>query len=423
MNATPSEAAGRIVPAVMEQLKALRCVAAVARHGSTIAAAAALHMSQPAVTRAVLELERRLQVRLFDRAARGMLATAAGTRAAQRARVLFEHLCKGAQEAAATMPERQRRGGSAERFAAVVAPASLKALLAVAPAASEAGAARALGISQPAVHRALRALEHLCGATLFQKSARGTRLSEAGDALLRRVKLAAAEARALEGDIAAWRGQLRGRIVVGALPLSVALVLPQAADAVLRSHPEVEIAIVDGTYESLLQQLRSADVDLIVGALRADDGTAEVRQELLFEDDLAVVARAGHPCLQDSLGGLAGLMRFDWVVPLEGTPASAALARLFAAQGLAAPPGAIRASSPAMTRALVLQTGRLALASRGQALEEDREGRIGGLKLVPVPLPGTQRAIGLIVRSEGEPAPDLRVLIEALHAAARQATG
>lgn len=412
-----SDAAGRAVPAVMDQLKALRCLVGVARHGSTSAAAAALYMSQPAVARAVIELEKRLEVRLFDRAARGMLPTALGTRAAQRARVLLEHLSKGAQEAGATLPQQQRRAGSAERFATAVPPAALKALLALAQSASEARAAKALAISQPAVHRSLRELEHVSGAALFQKSAKGTRLTDAGQALLRRTKLAFSEARALEGDVAAWRGQLRGRVIVGALPLSVALVLPQAAHAVLRRHPQMEIAIVDGTYESLLEQLRSADVDLIVGALRPTPGFDDIRQELLFEDDLAVIASAGHRCLAQPAPRLKDLLQWEWVVPLDGTPASAALAHAFAAEGLAAPSGALRASSPAMTRALVLQTGRLALASRSQALQEDRA---GGLKLVPVPLAGTKRSIGLLARGEGAPSPDLRVLIDALHAVARQ---
>ena len=404
------DVSGRPSPAIIEHLRALRCLVGVARHGSTIAAAEAMHMSQPAVTRAVLDLEKRLQVRLFDRGARGMLPTAPGMRAAQRARVLLEHLSKGAHEAIATMPERERRAGGADRFAAAVPPASLKALLAVAQLRSESRAARALAISQPAVHRSLRALEHLCGASLFQKSARGTRLTDAGEVLLRRTKLAFSEVRALEGDIAAWRGQLRGRVVVAALPLSVGMVLPQAVDAVLRRHPEMEIDIVDGTYESLLQQLRSADVDLIVGALRPSSVFDDVRQELLFEDDLAVVASAGHPSLALPNPGLGDLLKWEWVVPLEGTPASAALTNAFVEQGLAAPLGSLRASSPAMTRALVLQTGRLAVASRGQALEENHAG--GLLRIVPVPLPGTKRSIGVIVRGEGEPAPDLRALID-----------
>lgn len=411
-----TDAGERSIPTLIDQLKALRCIVGVARHGSTIAAAAAMHMSQSAVTRAILDIEERLQVNLFERGARGMLPTIAGAKAAERSRALLDHLIKGAQEAAATVPERERRPGSAERFASAVAPGSLRALIAVERSASEARAASALAISQPAVHRSLQALEHLCGTNLFQKSSRGTRLTEAGEALLRRTKLALSEARALEGDIAAWRGQVRGRIVVGALPLSVALVLPQAADLVQRRYPDIEISFVDGTYESLMQQLRSADIDLIVGALRTSKETSEIRQELLFTDELAVVARAGHPCLLQPALTLDALRQWDWVVPLEGTPASLALARVFADQGLGAPPAAMQASSPAMTRALVMSTDRLALASRGQALEENR---FDTLRLVPVPLPGTRRGIGLMVRSESLPSPDLRALIDELHAVAR----
>ncbi|MDP3085647.1 MAG: LysR family transcriptional regulator [Rubrivivax sp.] len=105
---------------------------------------------------------------------------------------------------------------------------------------------------------------------LFYKLMSATRLTPAGEALLRRVKLAIAEVQAMEGDLAAWKGEIRGRIVVGVLPLSVKTFLPQAVDALLAIHPNIEIQIVDGTYESLVQQVLSADVDAIAGALRAD---------------------------------------------------------------------------------------------------------------------------------------------------------
>jgi DNA-binding transcriptional LysR family regulator len=131
---------------------------------------------------------------------------------------------------------------------------------------------------------------------------------------------------------------------------------------------------------------------------------------------LAVVARDDHACLKQPKLGLRAPLRWQWVVPLAGTPASAALARAFAAQGLAPPAAALQASSPAMTRALVLQTGRLALGSRGQTLDDDRRDR---LRRVPVALPGTTRPIGLALRSEGEPSPDLRVLLDELRAVAR----
>src|SRR5262245_2479819 len=60
------------------ELDLLGSFLAVAEHGSVTAAAARLHLTQPAVTRHVLALERELGLPLFERAGRGMRLTAAG---------------------------------------------------------------------------------------------------------------------------------------------------------------------------------------------------------------------------------------------------------------------------------------------------------------------------------------------------------
>jgi DNA-binding transcriptional LysR family regulator len=395
-------------PALADRLKALHVLRAVARHGSAARAAEAIHLSQPAVTRAVLELEKACQVPLFVRAARGMVPTPAGARVVQRADTVFLYLAYGASEAVTAAPEAPRRPVAPERFAATVTPAGLRALVAVAEAGSEARAAQALGVSQPAVHAALQGLERLLALRLFYKSAQGTRLTPSGQALLRRAKLAFSEIRAIAGDVAAWRGEIGGRVVVGVLPLSVSLFLPRAVETLLREHPGIAVQIVDGTYESLLQQLLSADVDAIAGALRAAEPPPEVRQVTLFEDDLAVVARRDHPCLALPSPTLRALLDWEWVVPLPGTPAAAALERAFAHEGLPPPRSRLQANSPALTQALVLQSGRLALASRGQTLAEAQ----GALCIVPVPLAGTARHIGMALRGMSEPAPELQRFIQ-----------
>jgi LysR family transcriptional regulator, regulator for metE and metH len=56
----------------------LRLVLALAHARSTAAAAAQLHLTQPAVSRALLAAEHKLGVRLFDRTPRGLQPTAAG---------------------------------------------------------------------------------------------------------------------------------------------------------------------------------------------------------------------------------------------------------------------------------------------------------------------------------------------------------
>ena len=82
----------REIPAIAQRLTLLRCLAAVAAQGSTLRAAEAVFLSQPAVTRAVLELEKVCGIALFERGARGMVATLAGARMAQ-ARSLWSAPC------------------------------------------------------------------------------------------------------------------------------------------------------------------------------------------------------------------------------------------------------------------------------------------------------------------------------------------
>jgi DNA-binding transcriptional LysR family regulator len=403
----------RDLPAVAERLTLLRCVSAVALHGSAMRAAESVFLSQPAVTRAILELENSCGVALFERGARGMVPTVVGARVVKRVDLFFGHLTKCVAEAGALARVGKRRQAAPDRFAGAVSSASLKALVAIAAAGTESNAARYLGLSQPAVNRSLRALEHLAGVALLQRSARGTKLTESGEALLRGVKLAFAEARAIESEVAAWRGELRGRVIVGALPLSVTLFLPQAIDAVFRQYPEIEITVVDGTYESLMQQLHQADIDAIVGALRPTP--PDVHQELLFEEDLAVIVRAGHPCLDQPGLTLGDLLQWQWVIPLAGTPASVGLRRAFEAVGLPPPNRALQANNAPFTRAMIRDTDRLALTSYEQALDDERSGQF---KMVPIPLQNTTRPIGMAVRANNTPSPDLTVVLQALRAAA-----
>lgn len=407
----------RDLPESVNWLKGLRCVAAVAAHGSSTRAAQAIHLSQPATTRAVLDLEQRLGLALFERQARGMRVTPWGARVALRAQRLHDALCQGATEAlqlaaAGRAPRAAaRRSPRPERFAAVVAPASIRALLALASEGSASRAAARLGLSQPAVHRALRVMEDACGAPLCRRTPQGTQLTDSGQALLRRVKLAMAELRALASELAARQGACRGQLVVGTLPLSVQQVLPRAIARLRTQQPGVEVTVVDGTYDSLTRALQSGDVDLIVGGLRPQP-PSDLRQEPLFDDELVVVARTGHPCLA-SPPSLAELLRWPWVLPLPGTPARVALERAFTAAGLPPPRAALQSNSVPFSHSLAAHSDHLTLSARRQVQVERVAGVLG---IVPVPLGTLQRTVGLLVRSDAPAPPELQGLITALHA-------
>jgi LysR family transcriptional regulator for metE and metH len=73
------------------EVRDLRLVLALATAGSTARAAPALHLTQPAISRALVSLEERLKTKLFERVTRGLEPTAAGRRLLEGAeRVLLE---------------------------------------------------------------------------------------------------------------------------------------------------------------------------------------------------------------------------------------------------------------------------------------------------------------------------------------------
>lgn len=377
-------------------LRLLRVVAAVAELGSASRAAGDLHLSVSAVARAVRQAEMNLGVPLFERAARGMVVTAPGAVLVARTQRALSELRLG--------------GGPA--LAARATDTMLQTLSAVAATRSESAAAERLGVSQPAVHATLRKLEHAARLRLLERSRRGTRLTELGERVLQRANLALAELRGGHDELTALLGGAPGHVTVGALPMTSELLVPRALLRLFASRPGTLATVVDGTYEALMQQLRHGEVDLVVGPLRGATRPTDIDEQVLFVDRLLPVVRSGHPLLAGrGPRSLRALQRGPWVGPLAGTPARAAFERAFRAAGVAVPAVVLQANSPSILRAVLQGSDAVALVSPMQVRADLAAGQ---LAVLPVPLTGTERDIGVSVRRGSLPAPAGRALLDAL---------
>lgn len=85
-------------------LDQLRYFVAVAEEGTTHAAAEALHVSQPPLSRQIRQLEDEIGAVLFDRTARGMRLRPAGEAFLARARSILRALDDAVAEARALAP-------------------------------------------------------------------------------------------------------------------------------------------------------------------------------------------------------------------------------------------------------------------------------------------------------------------------------
>lgn len=374
-------------------LRALRAVAAVSAAGGVSQAALALHQSPSAITRAVQAAEQRLGVRLFERGARGMVATAAGQTLALRVGRALQAL-----QLAAHGLRQRGAPASVDSLPRLASDAMLQALVARATHATEAASAQSLGLSQPALHQALRRLEHAARVRLFERTRGGSRLNEAGEWLLQQAKVALAEIRIGHEELAPWCGQVASQLAIGSLPMASDVLVPQLVARLLGRPPALRITVKDGTYESLSQLLRGADIDFIVGPLRGAELAGDFEEETLYVDRFVAVVRRGHPLAgRGRAASLRRLAPFPWIGPLPGTPAHAVFERLFVQAGVQAPTVALRAHSTAVVRSVLLAGDHVALLS---PLQVQAEVRSGLLVCVTGPLAGSERAIGITQRRD-----------------------
>lgn len=369
-------------------LRHLRALSTIAAHGTMSAAAAAVSLSQPALTQGLAKLERQLGVSLFDRRPDGVVPTAAGLVLADRVQAAIAHLV------AAKGGVRGGRRGAAHPVHLMTAT-QLGAFLALADAGSFVAAAEQTRVSQPALHRAVRDLERIHGWPLAERQGRGVVLSEAGRRLARGVRLAAAEIMAGIADVTSDPGG-GGSIVIGAMPLSRARVLPRAIARFLDGAPRALIDVVEGSWRELIEPLNDGKIDLMVGALR-EAAPPGLEQRPLLEDRLVVVGRSGHPLAGVAAPSRADLARFGWIVGQRGTPLRGQWDALFGEHRPAAP---IECGSVMVIRGILQDSDLLTLLSPDQVALELQS---GALAAIGPPLADGMRTLGTTTRAGWRP--------------------
>lgn len=385
-------------------LRHLRALSAIAAHGSMNAAAQAVNLSQPALTQGLAKLERQLGASLFDRRPDGVAPTEAGTLMAERAAAAFDHLT------GATRGALRRGGRGFARPEQLMTASQLHAFLALSDAGSFVGAASATGLSQPALHRAARDLEQICGVALAERRGRGVVLTAAGRRLARGIRLAAREIGAGIAELAGE--QESGTIAIGAMPLSRALILPAAIAAFVQGTPRAVVDVAEGSWRELVEPLRDGVIDLMIGALR-DETPQGLDQRPLFTDRLVVIGRAGHPLAAQPEATLDDLSRYGWIVGQAETPLRGHWNALFA--GRPAPEAPIECGSVMVIRGILRDSDLLTLLSPDQVALEVQSGI---LTAIGRPLEHGLRTIGITTRTGWRPTAAQRRFVALLETAA-----
>jgi DNA-binding transcriptional LysR family regulator len=148
--------------------------------------------------------------------------------------------------------------------------------LATARSGSTLGAARVLGVNQATVARRLDALEAALGARLFDRGQTGSKLTEAGEALLpsaEALELAAEKATKLAASLG--RGA-SGALRVTANETTASVGLMPVLGEFRRLYPDIQVEVIVGDQ---MFDLAAGEADVAIrGAVRMDDSSLVARK-------------------------------------------------------------------------------------------------------------------------------------------------
>ncbi|MER9947187.1 LysR substrate-binding domain-containing protein [Mesorhizobium sp. M0047] len=387
----------------MPNIRHLRAVSAVARLQSVNRAACELFVTQPAVSQAIACVEEWCDEELFVRHRGGMLPTSAGSKLIDRVNRAIGELERGYWSA---RPD----SFSADHFYQI-SSVQFIALASLSKTREWESSSAALGVSATSLKRTIRALELTIGCLLMHRTSTGILFTDAGTRFATSIGLAIRELELGTDEIAIGCGTRGGTLRIGSMPFARAQLIPDAVLLTLRSFPNLEVIIADGAYDDLLQQLRTGEIDLMVGALRHQHREDEFDCVGLIELPLSIVARSGHPLCKRGNVSIGDTVEYPWIVSRDGSPARHLFEKMFQTRGIQQPRNILEVGCQITSRSLLLNSDMLALLSAHQIEFEQFTGQ---LSVLDIELEETRRTIGVSTRKQWSPTEPQRNFLSAL---------
>jgi LysR family cys regulon transcriptional activator len=199
-------------------------------------------------------------------------------------------------------------------------------------------AAAALGTSQPAISRALKALEKELGFDLFVREGRAfARVTPEGTRVLEFASRALAEIESLKAVAADLNQDARGTLSIATTHTQARYVLPPVVQAFRKRYPEVDLHLHQGTSEQISEMVASDRVQLAIAT-----GSEALFPELVllpvYRWHRQVIVPKHHALARPGAGRLtlAQLAQFPLVTYVFSFSGPSSLETIFAREGLKA---------------------------------------------------------------------------------------
>lgn len=169
-------------------------------------------------------------------------------------------------------------------------------------------AADRLGITQPPLSRQIRDLEEELGVSLFDRSGRPVRLTEAGRLLYEHAVQILTSIEQVSHTMRQFATAQQPRFVIGVVGSILHGALPEMIRMFRKRAANIDVELVELTTVDQVAALKAGRIDAGLGRVRIDDPA--VRREILYEEPLIAALSAADPLSQATkplpLAALAG---------------------------------------------------------------------------------------------------------------------
>lgn len=246
-------------------------------------------------------------------------------------------------------------------------------------------AAEEIHLTQPAVSIQLGILEDSAGTPLLQRSARGVKLTEAGELLAGYAERILGLWREAGDAMAMHCGEIAGLLRVGAVTTAEYLLPPLLMEFV-REHPQIKVKLQVGNRSEVMRQLAGQEIDLaIMGRPPMELKTVSAA---FAKHPMAFIAAPSHPLMAAHSLDLQAINRANLLVRERGSGTRTTVEKVFKDAGLVLDVGSEMSSNEAIKQmcasgfnvaflslhacVLELQAGLLALLPvEGNLIERD----------------------------------------------------
>jgi DNA-binding transcriptional LysR family regulator len=301
-----------------------------------------------------------------------------------------------------------------DRISSRLKISDLRLLHAVVQSGGMAKAAAQLNISQPAVSKAIAALERTLGVRLLDRNSRGVETTLYGRALLRRGVAIFDEMRQGVNDIKSLNDPGVGEVRIGATSAPLETWLPVFVRRFSQQYPRVVLHIDsvprDANYTS---GLRDRKYDLIVAwsgtPLPDAPLTEDMRVESLFRDQWVIAAGSHNRWARRRKIDLAELIDEPWIFPAPNSWNYSTLVEAFTARGIN-PPKAGLVTSASTLRIDLIANGPFITSTPKSSLWLSPNRK--SLKVLSVDLPVRQYSLVILALKNRTLSPAVERFIE-----------